>query len=198
MGTDDVRSIITQYGEKNINLPDLQRDGYVFDGYIDINGNEYKGKINEVLFKGDLILKPVWIPEKCEVILLNYDNSELKRETVDYDSTYNLPTLNPGEGYEFLGWQQDGNEVSGGVVINHKEMIFVMKVRNLSTGIIVGEETALQIAEVPIQEVGDEKKGTPIALVAIIGVTGAIAATVIVGRRKKNAIESGNDDGKNT
>ena len=134
MGTEDARSIITQYGERGIVLPELHRDGYSFEGYVDLNGNTYEELIDEIKFKGDFVLKPVWIPNKCEVVLLNYDNTELKRETVDYDTMYMLPDLDPGDGYEYLGWIRENETVTGEVLVNHKEMVFVMKVRNLATG----------------------------------------------------------------
>ena len=176
-GTEDVRAKSTYFGAKDLDLPELSRDGYVFDGFVDEEGNRYREKIEEVHLKGEHEFTAVWIPTECEIVLKNHLDEEIDRYTADYDSMFRLPTPQLDEGVEFVSWTRDGAEVDGEIRVDDGEIVLVAKVRDTSTGLIVGESAEPEDVQQDIPQ--ENKKKFPIIpvilIVALVGIVAMIA-----------------------
>ena len=104
-----VDSFQRQYGEEINELPDISRDGYTFNGWLDQDGNYVDSTFT--VFE-DIVLVPEFTPI---VYTITYDNSGgvLSSEnptsyTVEDEFTLNNPTK---EGYNFAGWKEENTEI---------------------------------------------------------------------------------------
>lgn len=128
--TEELSSIITNYGAQKIILPELQRENYIFDGYTDEDGNHYRGSIEEIDFKGTKILTAEWILEKCTIILLADEDTEYGRYVVEYGEVFELPIPDVAEGMEFVTWLSNGQSVGNSIVADKEEIVLLMQTEN--------------------------------------------------------------------
>ncbi len=106
--SEDISSINTSYGSKNVKLPKAERYGYEFVGYVDSEGNIYADEISSILFKGEMVLSTTWKPKKF-VLTTEVNGTEQKYE-ISYGKQIDLPKPDLPDGYELIGWTLDGEE----------------------------------------------------------------------------------------
>lgn len=116
-GTENVSTIVTEYGEKNVQLPELTREGYEFGGYTDEEGTLYSENIEEILFKGNKVLSAVWKPKEITITLKDTAGNVIDSFSANYGTPVNLSNPKLEEGYTFEGWLRDGNLVPGNTFI---------------------------------------------------------------------------------
>lgn len=112
-GTEDIKAIVTQFGNKNIALPTLERYGYMLTGFEDEDGNLYTNEISEILFKGTAVLNTVW--EAKQYTLYFHDtagNDITEPMTIEFGREYELPTPTLNAEIVFLGWTHNGESLS--------------------------------------------------------------------------------------
>lgn len=111
------------YGSKvsEIKLP--SKEGYNFDGWI--IGDKKFDIANETV-KSDLVLTAKWIANNKVSITVVYNNGiEDKREELDRESEYTLPSAPTKEGYDFVNWDINGKTYNQGEKIKVSESITV-------------------------------------------------------------------------
>lgn len=112
-GTEDIKAIVTQFGNKNVALPTLERYGYTLTGFEDEDGNLYTNEISEILFKGTAVLNTVW--EAKQYTLYFHDtagNDITEPMTIEFGREYELPTPTLNAEIVFLGWTHNGESLS--------------------------------------------------------------------------------------
>lgn len=112
-GTQNIQAIVAQYGQKNIELPELTRKGYELVGFIDQKGNMYGLSLPEMTSKDSLVLTAQWKPIKCKVTLKDSSGNILSSETVDFGTEYELRSKNPESSAGTIVWLEDGEKVHG-------------------------------------------------------------------------------------
>ncbi len=113
-GADDLTSIITSLGSKNIELPKIEKYGYRLVGFIDDEtDNMYTDIIEEIDKTGQMILRPIWEPLTCFITLEYADETVIDNFEVTFGRTYELPVPDgTAETGEFLYWTKNGESVS--------------------------------------------------------------------------------------
>lgn len=109
--TEKLGTIIASFGDKNIELPVIEKDGYTFIGFEDIDGNLYQKVIDKVDFKGSKVLSPVWKANQHILTLMNADGTEISVTGVSFGAEYDLPKLEDRDGEIFAGWTDDNGEI---------------------------------------------------------------------------------------
>ena len=90
-------------------IPNLRptKTGYTFDGWVDNDGKRHaQGAV--IAIEKPTTLKAVWVVNKYSVsYILNGGSGTFNNVTLDYGSTYTIPTTPPTRsGYLFLGWER--------------------------------------------------------------------------------------------
>lgn len=125
-GTEDVKDIITSYGENGVALPNLSRVGYEFLGYEDQNGAKYEAKL-DVNFKTVLQLNALWKPKQVEVVIKDSLGNVIETKQVDYGTSVELTIPVLQEGQEFVEWQLNGDVlVDATLSVNTEDPIVVL------------------------------------------------------------------------
>ena len=117
-GTEGLDSILTEHGAENVTLPDPSREGYELAYFKDENGGKYYGTIDEIMFKGDTLLKAVWKDKQCRLSLVDSDGNTIRTEILDIGSSYSLPNprIKDGNDYINICWLRDGTPVEGNFI----------------------------------------------------------------------------------
>ncbi|MBR2320678.1 MAG: InlB B-repeat-containing protein [Clostridia bacterium] len=102
----EIEGIDTYYSATNVLLPQMEKYGYNFKGYVDDEGNQYNEQISEVLFIRDVILKPVWEAKKY-FLSLHYTDSEVETEEVEFGTETELPDVKAPKDHRFVGWYDE-------------------------------------------------------------------------------------------
>ena len=158
--------VSTAYGAKNVNLPDLQKNGYELIGYYDENGKEYSKKIDEIKFKGDTILIPIWKAKQYNITLLNPDETKYSVETVEFETPFELPVPEVEEGMEFVCWLSNDEPVDGNIITLEQEgdITLTASVRPISKMSIEPQK----------EKTDNKKRSKPIfVVVSVLVLTGA-------------------------
>lgn len=108
----EVEPLIANYGME-IHLPELTREGYTFEGWIDENGSRVESPF--VLTEPQKHLTAVWVTNKHEVIFDakggTFDGgSEIIQFEYAYGDAIGFPKEPTREGYVFAGWVNDNGE----------------------------------------------------------------------------------------
>ena len=93
-----------------INLRSTIKEGFVFDGWVDENGNKVS---NEYVVTRDAKLKAIWVTESLEIITVKFDSnggSKVNDIFVLKGNTLKLPKNPTRDGYTFKVWV-DKNDV---------------------------------------------------------------------------------------
>lgn len=120
-GTEDTQDILTNYGAKDIELPVISRYGYNLVGFEDESGFLYNDKIEDVTFRGSVVLNAVWRAKQYTVALQNSDGSPISTMIVDFGKEYELPTPELKDGASFHGWKYDGNYIDSNILLINSE-----------------------------------------------------------------------------
>ncbi|NLC14122.1 MAG: InlB B-repeat-containing protein, partial [Chloroflexi bacterium] len=104
-------SDITQDFDTGITAPDNPtREGYTFDGWLPI--------VPTTMPADDMIIAAQWIINEYKVTFLNWDNTPLAIQTVPYGGIATPPAYPTREGYTFIGWNQDYDNIKDDLVAN--------------------------------------------------------------------------------
>lgn len=96
------------------------QEGYKFKGWntkLDGSGTYYYTLSDLVKIKGDLYLFAVYDIEQCKVTYLDYDNSLIYEEIVNYGSRALYDYIPEREGYIFIGWSESLDKVTGDITV---------------------------------------------------------------------------------
>lgn len=109
---EDIKEYTVKEGEKLSKLEDLTKEGFIFKGYyVDNKLFDFNNPITS-----DLILLPIWEENICTITFID-DDKTIKTENVKFGSSLKLDTLKK-EGYNFKGWEYDGNVYHDSITIN--------------------------------------------------------------------------------
>ena len=103
-GYEDSNLTIELGEELGDRLPDVEKVGYVFVGWFD-NGNMVDGSTSYKEIK-KVVLKPVFEAKDVTIMFNSFGKTEM--QTVKFDSEIQLPAAEGIEGFEFVGWELDG------------------------------------------------------------------------------------------
>lgn len=111
-GTDDMGNLDFAMGDK-IELPNLVRYGYNFDGYLAPNGAIYKNEIETIELEGNAVLTAVWSAKQFKLTYM-VDGEEYKVDDITFDQTKELETLSSTSTKRFVGWKNEetGEKIS--------------------------------------------------------------------------------------
>ena len=124
-GTDDTESVFTKCGAENVELPTLTRYGYDFICFTDEDGHEYTGEIDQILFRGSKTLKAVWKAKQFDLIIVDDEGNELKREKIKYGEEKHLIIPESEVNAQFLGWSCNGENISDTYTLNEEKDIVI-------------------------------------------------------------------------
>lgn len=171
-GTEDAKTIITTFGEKNVKLPMLTRYGYELAGFTDESGNLYSGEIAEIMFTGTSVFNAVWKAKQYTLQFVNSTGNEiLAAQTIEFGQRYDLPALDLTK---YDGWYMNGQLLS-------------------SSELAVDAEGDIQLVGVVKELIYDDTtepvivERSPIGIVLVIAavIAGAIAFIVIRKRKRE-------------
>ena len=162
-GTENSNDILAKQGDKNISLPELSREGYEFEGYKDSNDNLYSNIMKVVPQLNTIILEPVWKAKECTVTFLDAMSDIYQTQKADYNSRIELPSIDVGAGFKFIGWKMDGEPIESDTILVTSENMVLEPIVEES-GIEASETDAAPVIK-------DNKKGKKIIwiIIAIIG-----------------------------
>lgn len=193
-GTEEVKDIITSYGEKNVVLPEIDRFGYDFVGYQDQNGQMYSGQM-DVNFKTIVTLTAVWEPKVVDFIVKDSNGNILDTWKVKYGSEVELvvPVLEAGQ--EFVEWQRNGTTVSNTSITVDTEDTLVMTCLLSGTGAPIDTENKTEQTNDDSETENSENKS--IVVILIFVVITVLVLIICIGKRKgmlERTTEETNDD----
>ncbi|MBQ9115940.1 MAG: InlB B-repeat-containing protein [Clostridia bacterium] len=100
-GTSHLGSISTYYSDEGVELPKIERYGYILKGYTDKYGNVYNGTIAKIMFKADTVLEPIW---EAKRFILSFDSGVPSME-VAFGEEYTLPIPDSSRpDFGFVAW----------------------------------------------------------------------------------------------
>lgn len=103
------------FKDDEITLPTPIREGYNFIEWKDTEGISYP-MVSK--FTDDITLVAQWQIKKFTVKFVDYDNTILKQEVIDYNKTAPKPENPSRSGYSFVGWDQDFINVKSDLIVN--------------------------------------------------------------------------------
>jgi len=124
--TDGIDAILTCYGEKNIELPELTRYGYELIGFEAEDGTIYTDVISNISFKGENVLNAKWKAKEYLVTLQDVNGNVYKTISAEFGKSYELETFETSEGIEISGWLKDGNLVQNNKITIDEEADIVL------------------------------------------------------------------------
>ncbi|WP_026528266.1 InlB B-repeat-containing protein [Butyrivibrio sp. VCD2006] len=107
-GTDGFKDIIVKRGDRDVELPIPEREGYIFAGYSDEEGTIFDNVVGQITFNGKKTLSPIWRVSKKKVICCKPDGEVINSIEADYGTTIDIPDPEIPDGYKFEGWVKDG------------------------------------------------------------------------------------------
>lgn len=188
-GKEEVQTIVTAFGAKDIALPELSRKGYELAGFSDEDGVLYTSKIEEILFKGTKVLSPVWKAKEYTVHHVNVDDEEILPDTVvAYDGIYQLPIPKSKEGTEFAGWQMNAELINTSELLIDTEgdITLVAVFKNVETKNVGNVKTEVTKT---IDDVDNKRNNSCIIIFIVVAIIIALIIIFIVIRRKKEAVD---------
>ncbi|HHU55984.1 MAG TPA: InlB B-repeat-containing protein [Acholeplasmataceae bacterium] len=154
-GGNDVAARELKKGEALEELPNVSREGYDFGGwYLD---EELKEEYKDQVIKKDTTLYAKWDIKKFTVKFLDYDDSIISEQSVNYGENAEAPENPVREGYGFTGWDKDYKNVKSDLVIKAKYEINKYKVVFVDDGKVLKEQTvnhgeSAEAPEAPVHE----------------------------------------------
>ena len=115
-GTNTVKELKLKKG-KTIKLPDISKEGYIFNGWYFENTKIEDG----VWFDHDVVIRARWLQAEASKMTITFDTDggkSIESTTIECDTTLNLPTPTK-DGYKFINWL-DKNEV---VITNETKLV---------------------------------------------------------------------------
>ena len=95
-----------------LHIEPVPDEGYEFDGWVFEYDPEAGITITEDFwFSGNCKVK------KCTVQFIDWNDTELKKETVEYGKSATAPADPVREGYTFIGWDKDYKNVTGDMTV---------------------------------------------------------------------------------
>lgn len=127
-GTEEIPSILTFHGAKDIELPSLTKYGYDFVGFMDSENNQiYSGEISSVTYRGEKTLTAVWVAKAVTITLQDEHGYVIETMEAEYGGTYDLPAYESTGGGYFVGWEMNGSVLNGNVITVDSEENIVLK-----------------------------------------------------------------------
>ena len=119
---------ITMEKNKKILLPiDPQKDGYIFYGWLNEDGNLIS---NDMIINSDMKLKTYWIKKGAKTITIKVDidgENGFRDITVEKGKKIVLPVIPKKDGFVFKGWVDDlGNTITKDTIVNDNMTIKVI------------------------------------------------------------------------
>ena len=112
-------TMTAQWTDKTVTVPETERENYIFLGWFDAQGNEYKGTFTPT---SDLVITAKW-QEKAKYTVTFKNGDEILQQSEWYVDT--MPTFNGTEPtkesdnryeYTFSGWSPEITKVTGEAV----------------------------------------------------------------------------------
>ena len=125
-GTENEKPIIVYPGQTNVNLPEIERYGYILEGFKTSDGTVYSGEIEKILSKSDIILEALWQAKQYRIRFVDEDNRLLEERTVSFGDSIELPVPTFDNQASFVSWSV-GDEViteNTYVVLKEGDIIF--------------------------------------------------------------------------
>ena len=177
-GAEELPSIMTSAGEKNVVLPELSRYGYDFMGFFDVETNEiYHKNIPVISGSGEKTLTAVWSPKQVSITLLDPSGHTLETIDAKFGGSYDLSEYIQEDSCVFAGWEKNGTVFSGNTITVDAEENITLKA--CAEG--AQDET---VPAVPAPE-----SGGFLWIVLVAAAVFLIAAAVVLLRRRKIAEE---------
>jgi len=100
-------------------LNNPSKTGYTFAGWTGANGTTRQIAVSIALGStGDKNYTANWTLNTYTVIFVDYDGTELSRQTINHSSAANAPATNPArEGYTFTGWDVAFSNVTAELIV---------------------------------------------------------------------------------
>jgi len=188
--TEDSGNILTKIGDTNVELPDINRPGYILDGYQNNKGKRYEKVIDKIDFTGNMILTPIWKAVKVNLIFKNEKGEVIKTDTADYDSEYLAENLVVEDGYIFNGWIMNDELVTN----NH------LKVNSVSDIILYADVVEDENYIAPVIAPKNSVESLILKISAGAAAFVAVLVSITISKKKKKKfqpvekIESGDDN----
>ena len=177
-GTEKIKAIVTQFGNKNVALPALERYGYTLTGFEDKYGHLYTNEISEIMFKGTTVLNAVW--EAKQYTLYFHDtagNDITEPMTIEYGREYELPAPNLNDEIVFLGWTHNGETISSAKLSVDQEGDIVLI-------------TSLNDPNYVVEQPSEAEPGSNVwIIVNTVLVLGLFIIWIVAKRRKKTQVQ---------
>jgi hypothetical protein len=103
-----------EVGGEPVNLPLPQMEGREFLGWHDEAGRKYD---DNSIFTGNTTLYAQWAKKIFAVKFLDYDDSVIEAMEVEYGTGIDNPPVAEREGYEFIGWDQPLDKITGDLIV---------------------------------------------------------------------------------
>lgn len=118
-GGNEINIILIEKG-KTILLPiDPVKEGYIFVGWLDENGNIIT---NNMVVTNNIILKAIWIKKGVEIVTVKFDTdggNNIRSIIIENGKVILLPINPTKEGYVFIGWiDENGNAITKDTIVN--------------------------------------------------------------------------------
>lgn len=127
-GGGEVADKVLEKGEE-LELPTVTKEGYNFDGwYLDA---EFTERYTNQEIKKDITLYAKWTIKTFTVRFVDYDNTILKEQTVEYGEDAQAPNNPTRTGYGFTGWDKEFTNVKQDLTVKAEYQINVYKVKFL-------------------------------------------------------------------
>ncbi len=182
-GTEDIQTIVTAFGERNVDLPEITRYGYDLVGFRDEGNSIYTDKLSEITFKGTRVFEPVWKAKTVKVAFHDSNGNELLPAVVaEFDGTIPLPVDSFKDQEGFAGWSMNGTLVSGPVLPIETEDDIILVAISDNTG-----DDSLAVSEA-------NNDGGSVYIVLVIGVILLVAVFTWSNIRKKKMALGSNDE----
>lgn len=110
-----IEDVIIEKGQVITSLPELSREGFNFKGWF--TDNALTDKYNSKPITEDVTLYAKWEKKTFTVKFMDGDK-ELKKETVEFNSSATAPTEVNKEGYTFKEWDNEFNEITSDLTVN--------------------------------------------------------------------------------
>ena len=171
-GTDELQSILTYFGAKNVILPQLSRYGYEFIGFIDDDRQIYGDSIATIPYRGEKVLETVWKPKQVTVLLCDESGKQIGTVVGEFGKTYEIPAPDMASDKSFVGWQRNG-------VLLTTDSILLDTEENITLTMLTDEKIAESQSDVTTKT----ETSTPWALI-VIGIA-ALSGFVFFKKVKK-------------
>ena len=180
IGTEDTEAILTKSGANSVELPKLNRYGYNLVGFEDESGTVYNEKIENIAYKGEVVLKALWRAKTFNLTYADASGDAVQTQEIEFGKKYELENLSISKDPNFVGWSIDGELIDENVISVDKEGDITL------VACMSGDEDSSE------EESLSQEKGKNGPIIALLIVALLICGVVLLKRQKNADIENEN------